>query len=185
MTATEFLNLSSQQVNEIANTVKESFTNLTDEALNRKAHQHSWSILECFEHLNRYNAYYLDRLEMAIANAAEPASESKVSTWIGKKSISMMHPSNKTKHKTFKKMNPASSALSRSVLETFLSDQERLLSIIRKATGSNIYRKSVAVEFFKLLRMTVAETIEFTIVHEQRHLLQAQRLLPAAQALAS
>jgi hypothetical protein len=74
-------------------------------------------------------------------------------------------------------MNPVSSNLTISVLDQFIKDQQRILSLVRNASRSNINAKAVSVEFFKMLKMTIAEALEFVIVHERRHLIQAHAAL--------
>jgi hypothetical protein len=58
-----------------------------------------------------------------------------------------------------------------------IKDQERLLTLFKQASNSDVNAKAVSVEFFKMLKMTIAEAFEFVIVHEQRHLIQAREAL--------
>lgn len=177
MKTTQLLTALKAQTEAIIQTVEEKFIALPDDNLNVRPAGDKWSMLECFEHLNLYSKYYLTALETAISNAARSQPQELKYTWIGKKSIAMMHPSNTKKQKTFKKMVPAKSKLTRDVLATFLSDQQRILRMIEEAALLNVSKAVVPVEFFKLLKMNIAETLEFVIVHEQRHLLQAENIL--------
>jgi hypothetical protein len=177
MKTTELLTQLKRQTETIIETVETKFVALPDNQLNAKPAIDRWSILECFEHLNLYSQYYLTALEVAATRAGASASQEMKYTWIGKKSIAMMHPSNTKKQKTFKKMIPAKSKLTRDVLATFLNDQQRLLRLIEKSLQLDSTRSLVPVEFFKLLKMNIAETLEFVIVHEQRHLSQAENVL--------
>lgn len=177
MKTTELLTQLKQQTEAIIHTVETKFSTLPDEKLNTKPAADSWSILECFEHLNLYSQYYLTALEVAANKAGASKSQELKYTWIGKKSIAMMHPSNVKKQKTFKKMIPVKSRLTRDVLATFLNDQQRILRLIEKSFQLDVTKSLVPVEFFKLLKMNIAETLEFVIVHELRHLQQAERVL--------
>jgi uncharacterized damage-inducible protein DinB len=176
MKTTELLTQLKQQTETIAHTVEEKFSALPDEKLNAKPGPDSWSILECVEHLNLYNQYYLTALEVAASKSGVAKTKELKYTWIGKKSIAMMHPSNVKKQKTFKKMIPGKSRLTRDVLTTFLNDQQRILRLIEKSFQLDVTKSLVPVEFFKLLKMNMAETLEFVIVHEQRHLIQAENV---------
>lgn len=176
MKTTELLTHLKGQTEKIIQTVETKFNPLPDAQLNFKPAADKWSILECFEHLNLYSQYYLTALETAAAKASPSTTQEMKYTWIGKKSIAMMHPSNTKKQKTFKKMVPAKSTLTRDVLATFLNDQQRILRLIAKSEKLNTTKALVPVEFFKLLKMNIAETLEFVIVHEQRHLLQAEAI---------
>ena len=159
------LALISDQVSELAQ--------LSDALLNRKENANRWSILECIEHLNRYNQYYIQELESNFSPTQYRVDRTLTSTCIGKKSIDMMSPLNRKKQKTFKKMDPVNSTLSRDVFKIFFDDQKRLKHLVEQLWQVNPSAKVVKVEFLKLLRMTLAETVEFLIVHEQRHILQA------------
>jgi hypothetical protein len=169
------LNKLKSDVEVINDVVKNDFYNLSEEKLNWEENLTRWSILECFEHLNRYSRYYVSAMEKALHVAENPPVNDELkSTWIGAKSISMMHPLNKKKQKTFKNMNPVNSKLDRSVLDEFLKHQEKLQILITKAESTDINRMKIPLEFFRLLKMTLGEALEFLIVHEQRHLIQAQ-----------
>jgi hypothetical protein len=157
---------------------KSDFSDLPGNILNTRPDANAWSVLECFEHLNRYNSYYLTAIGNAIQKNQTSVKDQEVqSTWIGKKSIAMMHPSNRKKQKTFKRMDPSSSALTMTTLDQLIKDQERLLTLLKQASISDVNAKAVSVEFFKMLKMTIAEAFEFIIVHEQRHLIQAHDAL--------
>ena len=177
MKTTALLNQLKDQTQSIIETVETKFLTLPETQLNLKPTGDKWSVLECFEHLNLYSQYYLTALETAIHNAVPSRPQDVKYTWIGKKSVAMMHPSNAKKQKTFKKMIPTRSRLTTDVLATFLNDQQRILRLIEKASLLNVSKAVVPVEFFKLLKMNIAETLEFVIVHEQRHLIQAENVL--------
>lgn len=167
----------------IIGTVKNDFYTLPDTILNHKPEVSKWSILECFAHLNLYNHYYLKAIEDALFMAGGPASQEVQTTWIGRKSISMMTPGNTRKQKTFKRMDPARSTKDRTVLDRFLKDQEKLMLLLLKAQRVNINAGKVPVEFFRMLKMNAGEALQFVVVHEQRHVLQAHTILAGIQAL--
>jgi hypothetical protein len=141
--------------------------------LNWKEHPGQWSILECIEHLNRYNNYYLQEIESNFTRSNQRVDLELTSTWIGQKSIAMLSPLNRKKQKTFKRMNPANSSLNSDVFKQFISDQLRMKAIVEELMQIPVNAKVVRVEFFKLLKMTIAEALEFLIVHQQRHIIQA------------
>jgi hypothetical protein len=146
---------------------------LNVEELNWKESPAKWSILECIEHLNRYNSYYLQEIENNFTSLKQIGDAQLISTWIGKKSIAMMHPQNRKKQKTFKKMNPANSTLNSEVFQKLFLDQQRIKNLLQGILNVDPNAKVVRVEFFKLLKMTIAEALEFLIAHQQRHMIQA------------
>jgi uncharacterized damage-inducible protein DinB len=157
--------------------VQNQFLALNPEALNFKPHATGWSILECLEHLNRYARFYLPHLEKALsAPAAAQVPQTIRYSWMGKKSLELVNPANAKKHKTLKHMNPHNSQLTPAVLQEFLQNQERLLSLLATAPKADLNKKAVPVEFLRLLKMRTGEALEFLVLHQQRHLLQATRV---------
>lgn len=181
MTSNELLATLHRDVLTIIDAAKE-FELLPDSALNWKERPEKWSILECLEHLNRYSSFYHAELRKAIARTAPRRDKYTArSTWMGKKFIAMMHPDNATKHKTFKRMDPIHGQLKRDVLNSFLKNQDELINIINDATTVDLNKASIPVEFLKILRMNLGDALQFIIVHEQRHIRQAQAIRPRTE----
>jgi hypothetical protein len=126
--------------------------------------------------LARYNRYYNNELQKAIANA--PSGESlNRSSWLGRKFIAMMSPDNRKKQTTLKRLNPINSRLDVLLLDEFISHQHELLTLIATCSSKSIDKHTIPVEFFKLLRIQFLDALEFVVVHEQRHVLQMQGVL--------
>ncbi|WP_181306687.1 DinB family protein [Rufibacter sp. XAAS-G3-1] len=152
------------------------FMELPLATLNFKPHATGWSILECVEHLNRYSRFYLPHCERTLASTSTPPTLQPVRySWLGKKSLDLVNPSSTKKHKTLKHMNPHNSQLTPNVLDEFQQHQETLLRLLNTATTADLNKKSVPVEFLKLLKMRLGEALEFLVLHQQRHLQQALR----------
>ena len=176
MKASQLIEQSIKDVQDILKTIQSDLTNLPIETYNWKANAESWSILECFEHLNIYNRYYNLALKNAIQKARNSTSKQNYkSGWFGQMSINMMKPDNTKKQKTLAKFNPVNSALNTSVLDEFIQHQQDLLEMLEVAKSINISKNLVPVEFFKLIKMKIGDTFRFVIVHQQRHLQQALR----------
>lgn len=180
MKSNELLNGLNTVVADMIITTKVRFLSLPPHVLNNKANAETWSILECFEHLNRYLRYYNPATaKRLVAGNGEFNVEVK-STWLGRKSIAAMHPSNQKKQKTLKHMNPLNSSLDASVINEFLTHQNDLLLLIAKAGRVDVNKVRIPIEFFKLATLTLAEALQFVIVHQQRHFLQLEALLKTA-----
>ena len=176
MTAAQLIELSTKDTQEILNTVNSSLIGLSNEDYNWKTNPESWSILECFEHLNIYSRYYNTALKTAIQKAKNSTpKDSYKSGWFGQMSINMMKPDNKKKQQAITKFNPINSTLDTSVLDEFIQHQQDLLQMLEDAKSINISKRLVPVEFFKLIKMKIGDTFRFVIVHQQRHLQQALR----------
>lgn len=158
-------------------TVTTAFATQDLATLNYKLSPESWSMLECLEHLNRYSRYYLPALAKAIASTTNDNHAHTISySWLGKKSLDMVRPQNMKKHKTVKHMNPNNSQLTRAVVDEFLNHQKEVLALLSSAKTTDIHKKAIPVEFFKLLKLRIGETFEFVITHQDRHIQQAMRV---------
>ena len=54
--------------------------------------------------------------------------------------------------------------------------QARLLELLVLARLADLNRKAVPVEFFRLLKLRLAEALKFVVVRQQRHEPQARRV---------
>lgn len=182
MNTKELINNLVEDTKVLIKTVEQDFSAIDEGTANWKENPESWSVLECFEHLNIYNRYYNEALKTAIQKAKNSKSKPIFkSGWFGKMSIDMMKPSNTKKQKTMTKFNPVNSQLDKEVIEEFLKHQYSLLLMLEQAKRINISKNAVPVEFLRWLKMKIGDTFIFVIVHEQRHLQQAQRVLKSAK----
>ncbi|UOG74359.1 DinB family protein [Hymenobacter tibetensis] len=175
MTPNAFLSQLEHATRQLLLTVQTELAPLRITELNQQPAPKAWSILECLEHLNRYSCYYNSALAEALAYGGTPKREVRYS-WLGRKFIAMMAPGNTKKAKTLKRMNPSGSQLGREVIVEFQQQQQHLLELLAEARHTDLDRKAVPVEFFKLLNMRLGETFEFVVLHEQRHVQQALRV---------
>ncbi|MBB6613129.1 DinB family protein [Pontibacter sp. Tf4] len=166
-----------QTVSSQYQTIVTELSGLDNTTLNYKPAPDSWSILECLEHLNRYSRYYNAALAEAVANNADGNYVPSITySWLGKKSLDMVRPQNGKKHKTVKHMNPANSQLSPATIAEFQKHLQDLQNLLQSARTTNLNKKAIPVEFFKLLKMRIGETLEFVVMHQERHLQQALRV---------
>ncbi|KAA9331336.1 DinB family protein [Hymenobacter busanensis] len=185
MTTNAFIQQLQAAVRRLQTVVETELQPLSNEALNFKARPDSWSVLECLEHLNRYSRYYNPAFAKALQSVGRPASVADIGySWLGRKSLDIVRPGNGKPSKTVKHMNPAGSQLGRTVLNEFLLNQRELLRLLDQAAATDLNRKVVPVEFFRLLKLRLGEALEFVVLHETRHVQQAQRAAQLAQATA-
>jgi hypothetical protein len=181
MLSTDLLSQLTHQVQDLCATVETQLLPLSSRQLNGKASPTSWSALECLEHLNRYSRFYNPELARAMKSAGSNARPHEVGfSWLGRKSYDMVRPDNGKKHQAIKHMDPIGSQLGAEVLQEFGQHQRFLLDQLAAAAGLNLNRKTVRVEFFKLLRLRTGEALQFVVAHEQRHVQQALRAAQAA-----
>ncbi len=156
-----------------------SMASLDIQALNYKTGVEHWSALECIEHLNRYAAYYNPLLTAAGDNFHFGTDSVYKKSWLGHLSIKSIHPDNRKKSKTIKRMNPVNSELDNHCIDTFLHSQTQLETLVAQGDPINFNKKVIPVEFFKFLKLGIGETLEFILLHQKRHLIQAKEMLHA------
>jgi len=152
------------------------------EVLSTQPDTDSWSILECYEHLNRYSDFYLKEFKKALKNGGSPKEFSP--GWLGKKSADSMLPEGgevKNKMKTFKSKNPAlDNHVSQNALDIFIQDQEEMLKILERSKRTNLNKRVKTT--LPLLRFKLGDCLAFYINHEQRHMAQIERTLKIVQS---
>ena len=192
---TDLMNRTKQLILE-AEALKEK----SEEQLNYKQHPQSWSVLECLEHLNLYGRFYLPEIEKRIttfplrrsddSDECQTPSEGTEgedvkycfdpvfkSGWLGNYFANSMLPKQKlNKMKTFKNMNPLNSKLDKKVIDEFISQQEQMLRLLEESRKISLNKTRTAISISKLIKLKLGDTFRFVIYHNQRHMVQAQRI---------
>lgn len=145
-----------------------------------KENPESWSILECLEHLNRYGDFYLPEIEHAIQKSnSKPSLEFKPGLLGGYFAKSMLPKEKLNKMKTFKDKNPIHSTLNKTVIQTFLDQQFKLLDLFSKAHNVNLNQVKIKTSISALLRLKLGDTFRFIVNHNIRHMRQIERVQQA------
>jgi len=180
MTTQELIFQLQNDIQQIIETTEQNVLNLDHKIVQWKENPDSWSVLECYEHLNIYNRYYNIELEKALAYSSSPQTFKP--GWLGNYFIKMIAPSNEKPIKTMKHVDPKGSTLTFQVVEEFLGHQRKLLQLLNLAKNKNLNPRNIRVEFFKLLRIKVGDGFRFVVAHEQRHLQQILRTKKTASS---
>ncbi|TBX66998.1 DinB family protein [Flavobacterium silvisoli] len=156
------------------------FQKLEEHQLRQKTHPEAWSVLECIDHLNRYYTFYLPALKKAIQTAQTKAGNSSFKTGIlGQFFVKLMEPKagKIKKMKALAQMNPVNSNVQPEVLQQFITHQEELLSLLETSRNLNLNAVQVPTAMSKWVTISLGDTFRFIVVHNERHLLQAQNCL--------
>jgi len=173
----EHLHKLAKQVAQQNEFLKSAIVTLPLSILKTRPQPHKWHILECITHLNQYSAFYIPYLEKAAYQTKVKQNRPFKSGWLGNKFIKMMAPENVKPQKTMKHMDTYEKPVSDNALEEFLAWQERLIVAISNLENTNLNKRKIPVEFFKLIKMKVGDALEFVIVHQQRHLNQIEKIV--------
>ncbi len=146
--------------------------------LNWKPDEITWSILECIEHLNLYGDFYLPKIEQAIDKSKTVSETDYKPGLLGDYFAKSMLPKEKlNKMKTFKSKNPKGRELNQSILDRFLSQQEQTLHILNNAQNLSLNKIKVPTTLGKLVKLKLGDTLRVVIYHNQRHIVQAEKIL--------
>lgn len=156
----------------------EKFKTLTLKELNWRSASDSWSILECMEHLNLYGDFYLPEIAKRMSASNHGPAQLFKSSVIGNYFAEGMLPKEKlNKMKTFKDKNPLGSKLDITTLDRFIEQQKKMLELLDKARHKDLTKIKTAISITKLLKLRLGDTFRVVIYHNQRHLVQAAKVL--------
>ncbi|MDI9867671.1 DinB family protein [Flectobacillus roseus] len=136
-----------------------------------------WSVAQCLSHLNAYSNYYLQNFRERMLSQGQFSQNHPIkSTWLGKLAIKSMHPdTGKSKFKAMKGYIPSSKLPAFEVLDTFISHQKNLLEILKVARNYQLNQITIPISIAKFLTLRLADALYFLIIHQERHILQAER----------
>lgn len=152
------------------------------ELLSRQPGPGSWSALECLEHLNLYADFYIPQIARSIQQSNTRPEAEFNSGWLGNYFAESMMPKQQlNRMKTFANKNPLNAPLDKEVITRFIAGQHQLLQLLEQAGQVSLNKVKISTSIASFIRIRLGDTLRFVIYHNQRHLLQAQRALAAAQ----
>lgn len=150
---------------------------LTPQQLNWKPDPGAWSIGQCLEHLYITNEVYCQSISKSLAGHPIRVVEEIRPGWFGRWFIrNYIEPSSRTKRaRAPKKIKPGAN-IDSSILDRFLDSNRRARELVHRARNYDVNRIRFENPFVSLIRFTVGTGFEILSKHEQRHLLQAERV---------
>ena len=165
-----------EQTRQIINQV-EKLKNLDLRSLTWKQNETSWSILECLKHLNLYGDYYLPEIENEIKKSHKKSEKDFESGLLGGYFAKSMLPREKLKKmKTFKDKNPLNAQLDRSIIDSFIYQQVKLLDLLNESRNVSLNKVRITTSISSLISLKLGDTFQFLINHVIRHLKQIERI---------
>ncbi len=153
---------------------------LSLEQLESRPDEKSWNILECFEHMNLYGAYYIGEIDYRITESKNPSQEYFKCAGFGNYSAKSMLPKKAGKvnmaMKTFPKMDPKDIGVRQEVIITFKKDMNQMLNLIERAKSVGL-RKTKCKLWLRWLKFNLGDTLRFMVYHNMRHMIQIEKLM--------
>lgn len=155
-----------------------SLLNLPEKSLQFRLNNNSWCVLECLEHLNLYGDFYLIEIKKRITTSKSKKNTSFKTGFLGNKFALDMLPKEQMKTmNTFKSKNPIHSNLSKEkVLLKFIQQQEEMQNLLTLALEKDLNKIKTSITL-PLLKFKLGDTFRFVIYHNERHIVQAKKVL--------
>lgn len=163
----------------------EELKQLPLESLQWRPGPEKWSVLECLEHLNRYGNFYLPEIENRLKTASKQDSDYTFkSGWLGNYFANSMLPKEKLNTmNTFKSMNPIHSKLDKEVVNEFIIQQKQMLKVLDRCRSVNLNKVKTPISISTLIKLKLGDTLRVVIYHNQRHMVQAFKVLFAMKEI--
>ncbi|GAB4025455.1 DinB family protein [Spirosoma gilvum] len=171
-----------RRVSAILQTVEQEFGSLTDGQLRWKPAPDRWSIVECLQHLNLAERFYIrniqhkvDKLGLVQTVATDQVLQSD---WVGKALLFAVDPQGKVKlpapgmirPRSAPDLNPAD------VLSQFMDLQTLLRDLLDKAVYLDWNQDKVMTLFGNWIKIRLGDAFLMLVAHTERHLKQALRV---------
>ncbi len=168
-------------------TVAEEFKPLSDAQLRWKSAPDKWSILECLQHLNLAERFYIRNIQHKVERLGlvqtNPMDQVIESDWIGKAMLYIVDPQVKIKvpapglirPRRVDELNPAE------VINQFVELQSLLQDLLKKAVYLDWNQEKVMTLFgngpgLNWLKIRLGDAVRMLVAHSERHLNQAMRV---------
>ncbi len=152
---------------------------LSEEQLNWRPDERSWSIAQCLDHLNVANRVYLAPMLNAIEEARRKGAVRKGSIHPGFFSrwfVANLEPPPKLKLPAPRKIVPAVRMGKAELIEEWRRTQAEVDAVLREAAGIDLNGTRFVNPFISLIRFSVGTGFQVIAAHERRHLWQAKQV---------
>ncbi len=152
---------------------------LSEAQLNWKPAPDKWSIAQCLDHLavasQKFGAYFTDALARGRKKWPVSTAPAYRPSWMGGWLIKQVTPVTGRSLSAPKVLRPSESSI-QGTLENFLDQQARFIQFVRETDGVDYNKTRLRSPVTPLMRYSLADAFVITVVHAQRHLVQARRV---------
>lgn len=157
---------------------EKTFSSLSSNQLNWKINPDSWSVGECLSHLINSNKLYLNKFS-SILNSQPKGEERDFSykqTILGAMITKGVDPANVKKTKTFKVFFPNASNIKRYILDDYIRKSKELITLTERMKHIDLKKIKFSSPANILIRLNLGDPLIFIPKHDERHLIQAERV---------
>lgn len=166
----------------VLETVDREFAQLSDEQLRWKPAPDRWSIIECLQHLNLAERFYIRNIQHKVDKLGlvqtNPTDQLLESDWVGKAMLYAVDPQVKIKIPApgMTRPRPAADLNPADVMNQFVELQTLLHSLLNKAVYLDWNRDKVMSLFGNWLKIRLGDAFRMLLAHTERHMKQALRV---------
>ena len=155
----------------------ESLREAEQSSLLFKENENKWNALECIQHMNQSMQVYTDQLAHIVLQSE--AEDTVKIGWKGNFFAEGSRPKGEEisyKMKTMKALEP-NKASSESI-DNYISLLELIKTFITQNKDRSWTKGRVKTALGPLVKLNIAEAINFVLAHNDRHILQAKKAMP-------
>lgn len=159
--------------------IDSTFDSLSLNQINWKPGSKIWSVGECINHLVITNGLYLKKMkEFVLKGTSNPNDDFNYSqSFIGELLTKAVDPENVKKSKTFKVFDPLESSASKSVVQDYALIMKGFIEMVKDMNGINLKKIKFSSPVNIFIRLNLGDPLIFIPKHDERHLVQAERII--------
>ncbi len=158
------------------------FGALSNEQLNWKPAENSWSVGQCFDHLIAANNGMLSKIKPVVEGKHKTTffeSLPFLPIFFGGLVLNAVKPETVKKIKNPRIFDPAESDVGAGVIEKFLEDQKKIAAVMQASASLDAEKIIMTSPVAGFITYSLMDGYRVIVSHEKRHLLQAERVTQA------
>lgn len=159
---------------------EQSFGGLSSRQLNWKPAEEAWSAGQCLEHLIVSNRTYFPQLEAVAKGARKATFWERIpflpNLW-GNMLLRSITPIPKKKMKAPGVFRPARSQVAADIVRQFTAHNQELIRRLRNLGNQDLKRTIITSPAASFITYSLHDAVTILANHEERHLLQARRVM--------
>lgn len=169
------------RIERVSQEAREIFGGLNEEQLNWKPNPDDWSIGQCLDHLMVSNSQYFPIFDDILRGKKTARFWEKVPVlpgmW-GGMLVKALSPHNRRRSKTMNVFEPRESDIPTTIVSDFETHNQKLVNYFERLDSIDNHRKIIITSpVSNLVTYSLRNTFRILTNHEERHLLQAKRVM--------
>ncbi len=168
-------------MNAVAEEAKVTFGSLSDEQLNWKPGEKSWSVAQCLDHIIRSNTEFYPEFEKLASGTRKNSfweNYSPFSGWGGRFLINAVREDSKKVKAPSKSIVPPSD-IDEGIVQKFCDHLAEVNTKIESVAGADRKKTVVTSPFLAVFTYSLDDAYTVLVEHSRRHIRQAKRVMAA------